>query len=98
MKVADEVWVSTALLHREHPERKSFSVGQIVARASREQLHPQLRPGVQIHASQHCVANKPPNPGAYRMLIATENGKRRLFRQGDVAHPARTGKVTPDRE
>ena len=25
MKVADEVWVATALLHRENPERSSFS-------------------------------------------------------------------------
>ena len=32
------------------------------------------------------------------MLIATPNGERRLFRQGDEAHPARAGKITPERE
>lgn len=95
VKVADEVWIATALLHREQPARRSFSVGEIVARTVQEGLHLPLRPGVQIHASQHCVANKPPNPGTYRMLLATPDGGRRLFRRGDEAHPARTGKITP---
>src|SRR5437762_347204 len=39
---------NTAVLHREHPERRSFTVGEIVARASREALHTPLRPGVQV--------------------------------------------------
>jgi hypothetical protein len=46
----------------------------------------------------HCVANKAPNPGAYRMLFATSQGGRRLFRRGDQAHPARAGKITPQAE
>lgn len=98
MKVADEVWVATALLHRERPESRSFRVGEVKARAAQEGLHSPLRPGVQIHASLHCVANKAPNPGAYRMLFATSDGGRRLFRRGDEAHPARRGKVVPNAE
>src|SRR5262249_4979376 len=61
-----------------------------------EGLHVPLRPGVLMHASQHCVANKRPNPGTYRMLYATARGERRLFRPSDVAHPHRAGKITPN--
>jgi hypothetical protein len=38
IKVADEVWIATALLHRENPKREDFSVSEIVARARRENL------------------------------------------------------------
>jgi len=98
VKVADEVWIATALLHREHPDRDSFRVHEIVARADQEGLHQPRRPGVQVHAALHSVANKPPNPATYRMLVETPDGGRRLYRSGDPAHPARTGKVTPRRE
>ncbi|HET8577088.1 MAG TPA: hypothetical protein VFO18_08325 [Methylomirabilota bacterium] len=98
VKVADEVWVATALLHREHPERPAFTAQEITERARKEGLHGHMRPGVYIHAAQHCVANKPPNPGRYRMLYAS--GKlRRLFRPGDPYDRAREGaKTIPDRE
>lgn len=96
VKVADEVWIATALLHKEHPTEEAFTVGQIVDRAYQEALHQPLRPGVQVHASQHCVANKRPNPGNYRMLYALPGGRRRLFRGGDDYHPYREGgKITP---
>ncbi|MDP9379453.1 MAG: hypothetical protein M3Q29_04755 [Chloroflexota bacterium] len=68
IKVADEVWIAAALLHREHPDRPDFSIAEIVDRVAQEGLHKPLRPGVQIHATLHCVANKRPNPGTYRML------------------------------
>ena len=35
MKVADEVWTSVALLHKEHPERADFSIEEIKARANK---------------------------------------------------------------
>ena len=31
--VADEAWIATALLHREHPDRKDFKTTEIVRRA-----------------------------------------------------------------
>ena len=95
MKVADEVWVVTALLHHENPRRPDFSVAEIVDRAAVEGLSAELRPGVQVHAALHCVANKRPNPANYRMLYETGRGRRRLFRMGDLAHPYRKGKITP---
>jgi hypothetical protein len=97
LKVADEVWIATALLHREHPRREDFSIGEIVSRAAAENIAGELRPGVQIHASNHCVASKTPNPARHRMLAETQRGRRRLFREGDYCHPDRRhGKVRPD--
>jgi len=96
LKVADEVWIVTALLHREQPTRPDFTVEQIVERAKREGLSYPLRPGFYVHVVQHCVANRPPNPGRYRMLFETAPGRRRLFRKGDSYHPQREGaKTTP---
>jgi hypothetical protein len=99
VKVADEVWIATALLHRENPDRVDFEVSEIVERATREALQARLRPGVYVHALQHCVANLPANPGRRRMLFATGKRTRRLFRQGDLFHPSRTGaRTVPARE
>ncbi len=99
IKVADEVWIATALLHREHPEQADFAVEEIVERAKREASNVPFRPGVYVHVVQHCVANRPPNPGRYRMLLETAPGRRRLFRKGDSYHPDREGaKIVPRRE
>jgi len=96
LKVADEVWIAAALLHRERPDTSDFAVEEIVERAAREGLHKPLRRGVYVHVIQHSVANRPPNPGRYRMLFETGPGRRRLFRRGDSYHPEREGaKITP---
>jgi hypothetical protein len=96
-KVADEAWIATALLHRENPSQPDFEVQEIVERAAREGIGGPIRPGLYVHVVQHCVANRPPNPGRYRMLFETNPGRRRLFRKGDSYHPGREGsKVTPD--
>ncbi len=71
VKVADEVWIATALLHREDPGAPDFLIDEIVDRARREGLHEPLRPGVYVHVVLHCVANRQPNPGRYRMLFET---------------------------
>lgn len=98
VKVADETWIATALLHRENPQRSGFTVQEIVARAEKEQMTGQLRPGVRVHAALHCVANRPPNPGRYRMLFATGKDTRRLYRPGDTYHPNREdSKTVPQR-
>lgn len=99
VKVADEVWIVTALLHREQPAKPDFSIEEIVERARREAISTSLRPGVYVHIVQHCVANRSPNPGRYRMLFESSEGRRRLFRKGDAYHPAREGaKITPEPE
>ena len=55
-----------------------------------------MRSGVNVHASQHCVANRAPNPAKHRMLFATGKHTRRLLLPGDEIHPGRTGKIFPD--
>lgn len=98
IRVADEVFIATALLHKENPDREDFTIGEIVERAAQEKLLDRVRPGVRVHALLHCVANLPPNPGRYRMLYATGKRSRRLLRSTDDVHPGRTGKMFPDRE
>jgi len=98
LKVADEVWIATALLHREHPEREDFAEGEIVERARNENILGSLRPGVVVHVNTHSVANRPPSPGALRMLYETRRGMRRLYREADDAHPDRHGKILPRRD
>src|SRR5208283_5416175 len=102
IKLADEVWVSTLMLHQRHPERRDFLIEEIVefARSAQElRFVGPLRPGFYVHVVQHCVANRPPNPGRYRMLFETSPGRRRLYRHGDSYHPQREGgKVSPNPE
>jgi hypothetical protein len=95
VSVADETWVATALLHREHPERPDFEKSEILDRAAQEGLVEPLRPGVSTHISSHAVAGKKPQPNDYRMLVETERGRRRLFRDGDYYHHERRGKIAP---
>jgi|ERR1700722_1790615 len=102
IKLADEVWAATLMLHQRHPECADFSTEEIVefARSAKElRLFGPLRPGFYVHVVQHCVANRPPNPGRYRTLFETMPGRRRLFRTGDPYHPEREGgKVSPKPE
>jgi hypothetical protein len=93
--VADEAWLATALLHREHPDAEDFSLGDIRDRARRE-FHDD-RPGVWQHIVSHCVAANRPNPAQYRMLHGSARGRRRLYRPGDPVHPERKGKIYPEK-
>ena len=98
VRIADEVWIATALLHRERPRDADFSLKEIEARIRKEGLTDDARAGIYPHLSVHCVANRPPNGGTYRMLFETAQSRRRLFRPGDPYHPKREGgKTTPDR-
>jgi hypothetical protein len=96
LSCAVEVFLATALLHREQPARSDFTIQEIVSRAARENITGEMRSGVNVHASQHCVANKAPNPAKHRMLFATGKHTRRLLLPGDPALPGRTGKIFPD--
>jgi hypothetical protein len=96
VRVADQVWIATALLQRESPER-SFASAEIEARAHEE--FGELSPGFRTHLAVHCVAGKKPNRGRYRILTkSTGRGMRRLFRRGDPVHEERgDGKQMPVR-
>jgi hypothetical protein len=96
IRVADEVWIAVALLHREHPRQLDFSIEEIVDRAAKENLAGTTRPSVYAHIVSHCVANRLPSPNRCMMLFETAPGRRRLFRQGDPYNAARGGsKITP---
>jgi hypothetical protein len=97
VKVADAVWVATALLHRERPQDSDFALQEIVDRVQAEPLlGKHQRTTVYAHVTQHCVANVPPNSGKYRMLFESVKGRRRLFRTGDPFDRRRAGKITPE--
>lgn len=92
--VADEVWIATATLHREHPEAEDFSVHEILARAHALGF---TRPSVYAHINAHCVANRPPSPNRLRMLYKTGRDRRRLFRPGDACDAGRLGgRIQPE--
>ena len=98
IRVADEVWLGLALLQHEHPERDSFSATEIRDRVKVEGANPVLRPGIQPHIYLHNVANLEPNSASYRMFYKSTDDTYRLFRPTDAAHPARKGKMIPERD
>jgi len=112
--LADGVWIATALLHRENPNRSDFTKNEIRDRFLAEGFprgaHSNSLPA---HISSHCVANKARSRrkdqpsklqgGAYRILFRTRPGFRRLFHSGDYVHPDRIqprspSKIMPRRE
>ena len=99
VRVADEVWIAAASLHQSRPDSSDFTIAEIMGEAEALGVAGRpLRPGVKVHVYLHCVANRPPNPGRYRMLFETASGRRRLYRPGDPCHPQRSsGKAVPKR-
>jgi hypothetical protein len=98
IRVADEAWLALALLQYEKPDRGSFSAKEILDRVKAEQANPELRPGVQVHIYLHNVANAEPNSAKYRMFYKLGDDTYRLYRPTDAAHPARKGKMIPERD
>lgn len=97
MTIADAVWVATAQLHRDDLSAQDFSVQEIMGKATNGKLVG-FTPGLQVHVSKHCVANKSPNSERHRMLFSTSRGRRRLFRPGDPFHADRSkGKIHPEK-
>lgn len=95
---ADRVWIATALLHREHPERSDFSKDEIRDSLAAHDLSGKANEAtLNNHLDQHCVANVPPSSGKYRMLFEPLPGRLRLFRPGDLTHPARIQKRKPSK-
>ena len=65
--VADEVWCALAMLHRNHPQRVSFSAKEILEQVRAEHAHTDIRAGIQAHIYLHNVANLEPNSARNRM-------------------------------
>ena len=98
IKAADLVWIATASLSREHPDRSGFAHEEILRRVNDLEPDHGFPPvTIRTHISIHCVANKPPNPMKHRKLYLNADGTYRLFRQGDSSDPGRrNGKVEPE--
>jgi hypothetical protein len=102
--VADRIWIATARLHQQMPLRASFKKAEILQTLEAEGMAEEVERGtLNAHLDQHCVANVPPSSGKYRMLYEATPGNLRLFRPGDMTHPARIqkrkpSKTTPKRE
>jgi hypothetical protein len=96
LKVADAVWVATAMLQKEHPKQDGFSVADIVERVKAEGLTDGEDGSIYLHANQHCVANRPPNQARLRMLFQTKGNLRRLYCPTEPFHPARNGRFCPE--
>lgn len=97
IRVADECWIALASLHRDQPDRSSFSASEILDRVKVEKVSPEFRAGILPHIYLHNVANLPPNSATYRMFYRTGEGTYRLFKPGDECHPKRRGKICPER-
>ena len=103
--IADRIWIATALLQQQFPLRKDFRKDEIRKKLEAEYLANGIESStLNAHLDQHCVANVPPSTGKYRMLYeTTPGGNLRLFRPGDLNHPARAqrrkpSKIIPKRE
>lgn len=95
MKVADELYLALALLHRERPQEEAFAVTEVVRRAAKEGFA--ARPAsLSAHAHGHAAANLPPGKNMrYRLLFKQEDGRIRLLRSSDYIHPDRHQKFYP---
>jgi hypothetical protein len=94
LKVADAVWVGTALLHEKTRRNEGFSTEKIVESVQEHHLTKGSYKSIWQHVNQHCVANRPPQPNRICMLTAEGKGYRRLFRPGDKVHEERKGAPT----
>lgn len=102
VKVADELYLIVALLHRENPSRDAFTIGEIIDRAAQEGLGGGRadQKSLRQHAYEHAAANIPPGKqgGRYRMVFRQEDNRIRLLRSSDYVHPERHQKFYPDKE
>lgn len=96
IKASEEVWVVTALLHREHPKREDFSIEEILEAVKERNISGRLRPSIYSQIVQHCVANRPASPSRLCYLAETRPGRRALHRYPRARHFSRlSGKSAP---
>ena len=58
LKVADAVWVGTALLHEQNPNASDFTTEQIVTFVAGLHLTRGTQKSIWQHVNQHCVADR----------------------------------------
>ena len=96
VKIADELFLIVALLHKEQPDKPSFTMKEVLDRASFEGLGG-LPGSLRAHASGHAAANRDPKgSGGYRMIFVEPDKRIRLLRSSDYVHPGRHQKFFPD--
>jgi hypothetical protein len=97
VKVADELFLCVALLHREQPYIRSFRIPEVLARAAAEGLGARGadQRSLRQHAYMHAAANMPPGQGKYRMVFREPDNTIRLLRPSDHVDPRRNGKQWP---
>ncbi len=97
VKVAHELFLVVALLHREMPERNSFTIPEILTRASREGLGESRadQKSLKQHAYEHAAANVPPGQGKYRLVFREKDNSIRLLKPSDHVDPNLNGKQWP---
>jgi hypothetical protein len=95
---ANLVWLATASLTREEPERTGFSHDEIRRRVNQLEPHHGFPDAtVRTHIATHCIANKKPDPGKHRKLYVNPDGSYRLYWSGDPCDPGRKdGKTVPN--
>jgi hypothetical protein len=100
IKCADLVWVATAILSRDHPDRNGFSTGEIRGKIDEIEPGNGFAPStVPTHIAVHCVANKPPDSLKHRKLYLNPDRTYRLYRPGDKYDPGRNnGETLPQLE
>lgn len=97
--ISEDIWLATALLHKERPSQPDFHITEIREKVLRLNPKRARQPGLTTHLSSHCVANKPKHGANVRILTETARGRRRLFKPGDSFDPSRaTGKYLPEKE
>ena len=96
IKVADELFLIVARLHREQPNKTAFTIKEVLDRAALEGLG-SSEGSLRAHASGHAAANRDPKKGgSYRMIFVEDDGRIRLLRSSDYVHPDRHLKMFPD--
>ena len=99
LKVADELFLIVALLHRELPNRDAFTIGEVLKRAATEGLGAGRadQRSLKLHAYQHAAANEPPGKGGkYRLVYRESDNRIRLLTASDYVHPDRHQKFYPE--
>jgi hypothetical protein len=94
LKIADAIWVATALLHLGRPAQNAFTIDEIVEKTVSLGLTNAAEKSIRQHVLQHCEALSKPQPNRSRILYATRTTHRRLFRTNDRCHAGREGAPT----